>query len=257
MNKITFGLEQVHIAFVDQTSPTIAWETPIPIPGAVRLTPTAQGQSSTFYADNGPYFTITSNNGYSSELEMALIPDAILARMLGWQIDDNGMLVETSDAKPTPFALMGQVQGDQRNRRFVYYYNTAQRPAKEQTTAGETIEPNTDVLTMTSTPIEVNGRRIVKGDMELNDTNSAAYNAFFSAVTVPTFGEVNKSKLAANIALATSLEEALYTPESWAVLEEALTTATTVNTDPNVSQAQVDAANNALTTAIIGLVVII
>lgn len=185
-NKVTFGLEQVHIAFVDTAATTQpAWETPIPIPGAVRFTPTPQGEESTFYADNGPYFTVTSNNGYTAELEMALIPDSVLAEMLGWEVDTNGMLVEIADGQPKEFALMGQVQGDQKNRRFVYYRCKASRPTKEHTTKAETTTPNTEVLTLTILPIEINGKNVVKGVMELSDTNATAYNAFFNAVTVP------------------------------------------------------------------------
>ncbi|CCO08275.1 major tail protein [Desulforamulus hydrothermalis] len=188
-NKVTYGLEKVHIAFADTESQTQpAWETPVEIPGAVRFTPTAQGQESTFYADNGPYFVATSNNGYTAELEMALVPDDILAEMLGWEIDANGMLVEIADGQPKEFALMGQVLGDQKNRRFVYYRCKASRPAKEHTTKGETIEPKTDVLSLTILPIEYNGKRIVKSVMELNDTNATAYNAFFNAVTLPGAG---------------------------------------------------------------------
>lgn len=185
-NKVTFGLEQVHIAFVDTAAITQpAWETPIPIPGAVRFTPTPQGEEGTFYADNGPYFTVTSNNGYTAELEMALIPDSVLAEMLGWEVDTNGMLVEIADGQPKEFALMGQVQGDQKNRRFVYYRCKASRPTKEHTTKAETTTPNTEVLTLTILPIEINGKNVVKGVMELSDTNATAYNAFFNAVTVP------------------------------------------------------------------------
>ena len=188
-NKVTFGLEKVHIAFLDETSPTQpAWKTPIPILGAVRWTPTAVGESSTFYADNTAYFTVTANNGYTGELELANVPDAILAEMLGWEIDDNGMIVEVSDAIPKPFALLGQVLGDKRNRRFVYYHCTASRPAKERQTKNESITPATDVLSLTISPIEINGRMIVKGDIELSDTNKAVFDSFFDSVYLPTFG---------------------------------------------------------------------
>ncbi len=187
-NKVIFGLEQVHIAFKDTTKTSADWKTPVAIPGAVRFAPTAQGQESTFYADNGPYFVATSNNGYTAELEMALVPDTILAEMLGWEIDSNGMLVEFTDGIPKEFALMGQVQGDVKNRRFVYYNCKASRPAKELTTKGENTEPKTDVLTLTILPIEHNGKRIVKGTMELNETNATAYNGFFAAVTLPGAG---------------------------------------------------------------------
>jgi phi13 family phage major tail protein len=169
------------------TAGTTGWGVPTAIPGAVRWTPTAQGQETTFRADNGPYFVVTSNNGYTGELEMALVPDAIQAEMLGWEIDDNGALIEIANATPKPFALMGQVEGDERNRRFVYYDSYASRPAKEQRTKGETIEPNTDVLNLTVLPIEIDGRTCVKGDLELSASNAAAYNAFFDAVYTPVF----------------------------------------------------------------------
>lgn len=187
-NKVTFGLEKVHIAFFDETSQTQpAWETPIPIPGAVRFTPTAVGETTNFYADNTLYFSYTANNGYTAELEMANVPDAILAEMLGWEIDENGALIEVSDAIPKHFALMGQIQGDKRNRRFVFYDCAASRPAKERQTKAESITPNTDVLNLTISPIEIGGKMIVRGEMELSDTNQTAYNSFFIAVYTPSF----------------------------------------------------------------------
>lgn len=187
-NKVTFGLSRVHIAFVDDTATDQpAWKAPIAVPGAVRWTPEAQGESSTFYADNTAYFLITSNNGYTGELEMANVPDEVKAEMLGWEIDDNGMLVEIADAKPKKFALMGEVQGDKRNRRFVYYDCQADRPAKELTTKGESVEPNTDVMNMSVSPIEIDNRMVVKGDLELSDTNATAFNNFFTTVYLPTF----------------------------------------------------------------------
>ncbi len=192
-NKVTYGLEQIHIAFKAATSTDEQpeWETPVHITGAVRWTPTTQGQSTTFYADNGPYFVLTTNDGYTAEMEQAIFPATILARMLGWLIDDNGMLVEVTPANPEPFALLGQVQGDQKNRRFVYYNCTAQRPAKEHTTQNETITPATDVLPVTVLPQTglIPNKRIVRGDLELSDTNATAYNGFFEAVYTPVVSE--------------------------------------------------------------------
>lgn len=185
-NKVTYGLEQVHIAFRDEgVEEQLAWDKPKAIPGAVRLTPSAEGDESTFYADNGPYFTVTSNNGYTAELEMALVPDVVLAEMLGWEIDDNGMLIEIADARPKKFALLGQVLGDIKNRRFVYYDCLAARPDKEYATKGESIEPDTDVLRLKIMPIKLGEKRAVKGTLELGEDNAAAYNGFFDDVLLP------------------------------------------------------------------------
>ena len=185
-NKVTFGLRNVHIAF-ENHGETPAWSTPVKIPGAVRFTPTTAGESSIFYADDMPYFVVTSNNGYTAEIEMANIPDSVIKEMLGWEMDDNGMLVEVSDAQPKHFALMGEVQGDSKNRRFVYYDCVAQRPTKEKTTKGDTTIPATDVMPLTISPITIGGKNIVKGDMELGATNETEYNAFFTQVTTPVF----------------------------------------------------------------------
>lgn len=188
-NKVTFGLEQVHIAFFDETATEQpAWKTPIPIPGAVRWTPTTVGEESSFFADNTKYFVITANNGYTGELEMANLPDEVQAEMHGWEIDDNGALIEIADAQPKKFALLGQVQGDKRNRRFVHYDVQASRPNKERSTKGENVEVATDVLPVTVSPIEIEGKRMVKGDLELSDTNQAAYDSFFTKVYTPVFG---------------------------------------------------------------------
>ena len=169
------------------TAGATGWQAPVAVPGAVRFTPSSQGQESTFYADNGPYFVVTANNGYTAELEMALVPDATLATMLGWQVDSNGTLVELTNGTPTRFALMGMVMGDDKNRKFVYWDCQASRPSKEEKTKGETIEPNTDVLNLTIFPIEISGVSMVKGVMELSATNTAEYAAFFTTVYTPVF----------------------------------------------------------------------
>lgn len=187
-NKVTFGLDKVHIAFMDESAPSQpAWSTPIPIPGAVRWTPETVGDSSTFYADNMAYFAITANNGYTGELEMALVPDSVLAELLGWEIDNNGALIELANGIPKKFALLGQIQGDAKNRRFVYYDCQASRPAKERTTKGESIEVATDVLNLTVSPMEIEGKTVVKGDLELSETNATAFNSFFTQVYTPAF----------------------------------------------------------------------
>ena len=165
----------------------VGWGVPTAVPGAVSFKPTAEGEESTFYADNGPYFIVTSNNGYKADLTMALVPVAILAEMLGWPIDDNGMLVEISDGIAKSFALMGQVEGDDKARRFVYYDCTASRPEKEEKTKEKSITPNPDVLKLNIVPLEIGNYDCVKGTLELSATNTAAYNAFFGSVYVPVF----------------------------------------------------------------------
>lgn len=185
-NRVRFGLEQVHIAFrKEDVGGAPSWDTPIAIPGAVNFSANPDGGESTFYADNTKYYTRRTNNGYTAELEMALVPDEILAQMLGWEIDGNGMLVEDAEAVPKEFALMGQVQGDARNRRFVYYRCIASRPTQTHGTTTDTTTPTTETLNLTILPLEVNGKKLVRGVIEPDGTNEAVYNGFFNAVLLP------------------------------------------------------------------------
>lgn len=187
-NKVKFGLEQLHIAFIDEEQSTdIApvYEKPIHIPGVVGFSVSPEGNENSFYADNTLYWHYESNNGYSGELEMALVPDEILAEMLGHTIDSNGMIVESTEDKPREFALMGQIQGDKKNRRFVYYRVKAGRFGQESSTATETIVPSTDVLSLTIMPVEAFGKKIVRGVIEPDETNQAVYEAFFDEVILP------------------------------------------------------------------------
>lgn len=166
------------------TAGTTSWGVPSAIPGAVGFSVSPEGEESDFYADNTKYFTHSTNNGYTGELEVAKVPDTILAEMLGMTIDPNGMLVESANDKPKEFALMGQIQGDKKNRRFVYYRCKASRPSEENSTTESSITPTTDTVSLTMLPLE-NSDKIVKSIIELNDTNQAVYDAFFNAVTLP------------------------------------------------------------------------
>ncbi len=184
-NKVFFGLEKVHVAFYDEEMGL--WDTTIPIPGAVSKTLTPEGDQTIFYADNVAYHTVNTNNGYMGELEMALVRDAVLAEMFGWEVDSNGLLVEISDGEPKPFALLYEVQGNEFNKRYVDYHCTASRPKEEHKTRGDKTEPGTSTISITVAPINIDDRMIVKAVIELGLANASAFNGFFDAVLEPSF----------------------------------------------------------------------
>ncbi|MBR0576751.1 phage tail protein [Proteiniclasticum sp. BAD-10] len=172
---------------------TISFATPKPVPGTVSLNIEPEGEEFNFYADNGPYYSVTTNNGYTGEMEIAIMPDEQLIDLLGNEVDNNGMLVEVADGKQKAFALLIQVDGNVKNRRTVYYNCKVSRPSTENTTTEEGIEVATETYPLVIQPIELNGKKITKGRVELLNTpsagNTAMYNNFFTVVQLPVFGE--------------------------------------------------------------------
>lgn len=185
-NKVRFGLSNVAVAFMSGDN---TYEKPEKVPGAVTLTIDAEGDQSVFYADNIAYYTINSNAGYTGELTMALIPNSVKAKMLGWEIDKNGALVEIADGIPKPFALLFQVEGDQKRSYRVMYQITANRPSEENNTTEDSAEPATEAMPFTATPIVVGDKKIVRASVEPNDTNTEAISGWYDNVYLPSFGD--------------------------------------------------------------------
>lgn len=185
-NKVRYGLSNVAVAFMTDAN---TYEKPTKIPGAVTITKDPEGDQNVFYADNIAYHTTNSNAGYTGELTMALVPDDIKARMLGWQVDKNGALVEVADGVPTPFALLYQIEGDQKRRYITTYNITANRPSEENNTIEDSTEPATEVMPFTATPIVHEDKKITQASIEPNETNKSVVDAWYDNVYLPTFTE--------------------------------------------------------------------
>ena len=185
-NKVKYNLKNVHAAKLTETvsegATTYTYATPQAIPGAVSISLDAEGDSSPFYADGIVYFRSVANNGYSGDLEIALIPEWFRTEILQETLDSNGVLVEKSDvAEQVKFALLFEFDGDVRAIRHVLYNCTASRPSIESETKEDTIEPGTETLSLTADP---RGDGLVK--CRTGDTTAAAtYNAWYSTVYAP------------------------------------------------------------------------
>ncbi len=191
-NRIEYGLEQVHIAFFDNPA-TPTWNAPIWIAGALEFTATPEEEEMEVWADNGLYFSNKFNKGYTGEVDFSTIEDSVLAQIFDWPIDANGAIVERTNSISKPFALMAQVEGDDRNRRFVYYNCIAGRPSKEHKTSGETVDPQTQPLTLKMTPIDIDDVRTSFTALARTDANATAYNNFFNSVYTPVWPELSYS----------------------------------------------------------------
>lgn len=176
-NKVKYGLRNVYYAPLTMISGKAVYGTPIAHPGAVSITLQAEGDSTEFEADDSVYFEETSNNGYSGDLEFALISDDFKREIMGETIDANGAMVENSEAKFKPFALMFEFNGDQKATRHVLYNCKASRTEIASKTKGKSIDPTPEKLPITVRPAE--DTRDVKAKIM---QGQPAYETFFSAV---------------------------------------------------------------------------
>lgn len=184
-NKIKYGIQNVYYAkATDDGNGTLTYATPVALKGAVSISLDASGETSTFYADNIAYYTTNANNGYSGDLEVALIPDTFRQNILGESLDAKGMYLEHSDDKPSEFALLFQFEGDENATRHCLYRCIASRASVSGSTQEETIEPQTETLTLTAMP-RINDA-LIKARCPYSSGTSSTYAVWFSAVTEPT-----------------------------------------------------------------------
>ena len=110
-NKVKFNLKNVYASIVTETVDngvvSYSYATPQWIPGAVSLSLDPEGESSPFYADGIVYFRTVVNNGYTGDLEIALIPEWFREQILQETKDENGVFIETANVTdPVKFALL-------------------------------------------------------------------------------------------------------------------------------------------------------
>ena len=185
-NKVKYNLKNVHAAKLTETvvdgAVKYTYAAPQAIPCAVSISLDAECDSSPFYADGIVYFRSVANNGYSGELEIALIPEWFRTDILQETLDSNGVLVEKSDqAESVKFALLFEFDGDVRAIRHVMYNCTASRPSIESETKEDTIEPGTEKLSLTADPREDGLVKSRTGDT----TSAETYQNWYKSVYTP------------------------------------------------------------------------
>ena len=181
-NRVKLGLRNCHYAkdtLGEDGKATFG--TPVAMPGAVSLSLDAEGDNDPFYADDTVYYMVSNNNGYSGDLEIALIPESFLTDILKETEDANGVIVENKDAEPEHFALLFEFTGDQRRIRHCMYYCSATRPTIEGDTKEDSTEVKTDKLSLKVSPLPSGIVKVKTG----TNTTEAVYNAWYDSVYEP------------------------------------------------------------------------
>lgn len=189
---VRFGLKNVYYAVWDEETST--YKKPERWPGAVSMSISPEGDTSTFYADDKAYYTVASNGGYTGTFESAAMQDDVLTELLGYVTDANGMVIEDADAVAKTFALLYEVDSNIEPTRFVMYNCTLARPSDEYSTKSESSEPDTqsaDITIITRTfKYGTDTINAIKGHLAKTTATEEKYNNFFSEVMVPTKASV-------------------------------------------------------------------
>jgi phi13 family phage major tail protein len=186
-NKVKYNLKNVHAAKMTETVQdgvtSFSYEVPKAIPGAVSISLDAEGETSPFYADGVVYFRSSTNNGYSGDLEIALIPEWFRTEILNEALDAKGVLVENSNqTESVKFALLFEFDGDVNAIRHVLYSCSASRPSIASETKEDTIQPGTETLSVTADPRSDGLVKARTGDT----TDQTAYADWYKNVYEPT-----------------------------------------------------------------------
>lgn len=180
-NKIKFGISKCYYSKITESGGVFTYGTPVALPGAVSISLDQQGDTNTFYADNIAYFTSNANNGYQGDLELALLPDSFRTDILGETLDSvSGAYMEYGNTATVEFALLFQFEGDENATRHCLYRCVASRPSVSGSTKEESIEPQTETITITA--MARPSDELVKARCPYGAT---AYSTWFDAVVEP------------------------------------------------------------------------
>ena len=193
-NKVKYGLKNVHYALVNESVNTsgqtvTTYGTVKSWPGAVSLSLSSSASKTVFRADDSDYFVTYGQGGYEGDLETALIPEDIKTSVLGFQSDDDAILVESTEsfAENKYIAMMFEFDGDQQATKHCLYKVSLSRPSIASQTTGEggQIDPQTETLTLTAVP-RVDADHYIHAET-CSTTDAQSIEAWYSAVPVPTF----------------------------------------------------------------------
>lgn len=183
--KVVYGLKNVHYAILTKAEGgTVSYSTPKRFPGAVNLGLSADSETTEFHADDIIYYATEENNGYTGDFEVALVPDEFLTDVFSNEKGADGILYEVAGVETKHIALLGEFATDTVAKRICLYDVLCGRPDISRKTKEKTNTPQTQKMSLTARPVEINGKNYVKCSTT-PETSEETYSNFFKSVKMP------------------------------------------------------------------------
>ena len=141
------------------------------------------------YADDVEFDTLYADPNIDFKLKMADIPLLIQEMIFANKIDDNGVLIRTSQDKPPYFAVGFKSEKSNGKYRFVWLYKVRAKPLTENfaTKEGDTINRQNPEVEFTAIKRTHDARYQAVADEDENGFTAAKAATFLTSVYDPTF----------------------------------------------------------------------
>lgn len=183
----TIGLRDVHVALLTKDDSTGAtYDTPEKVVGAISANVNPNPSSATLFADDGPYDSASTLGEIELELNMADIPPAMQAKLLGHTFA-NGILVRKSSDVPPWVAVAYRSLKSNGSYRYTWLYKGKFAEAEQENqTKGDSIEWKTPTITGSFVRRDFDDAWQIEA--ESDDTEAAASVAAWFTQVIPTTG---------------------------------------------------------------------
>ncbi len=182
---IPVGLDQFHYAIMDdETAET--YDTPVAIPGLMMANMAPTINTAMLYADDKLFDQAMSLGEVALALNLASIPTADRAALLGKTVDANGVLVDNKDDHPPYVAAAYRRKLNNGKYRYVWLLKGKFRMSDDNAnTKGDTPTFQTPTLNATFMPRDADGdwRNVV--DQDDPNVVSGTLTNWFNAVYLP------------------------------------------------------------------------
>lgn len=183
---VRIGLRDVYYALLttDDYATGVQYGTPVRIAGAITANINPNPSLETLFADDGPMEVAATLGNIELELNLANIPTAVRAALLGHTISDGKLVKKSTDTAPW-VALGFRALKSNGNYKYVWLVKGKFSPsAEDHATRGDTVEFQTPTINGSFVKRDFDDVYEINGDTDDVAFTSGMAAAWFTAATI-------------------------------------------------------------------------